>query len=73
MLRRLTRIFVHYAERYIPDPYIYALILTFVTAAAAFIANRCGSANVPSAAKMSIIGIGHYRETDISAGLRRDA
>ena len=30
MLRRLTRIFVHYAERYIPDPYIYALILTFV-------------------------------------------
>src|ERR1700704_913443 len=37
MLRRLTRIFVHYAERYIPDPYIYALILTFVTAAAAFI------------------------------------
>ena len=37
MLRRLTRIFVHYAERYIPDPYIYALILTFVTAAAAFV------------------------------------
>ena len=37
MLRRLTRIFVHYAERYIPDPYIYALILTFVTVAAAFI------------------------------------
>src|SRR5260370_7087556 len=37
MLRRLTRIFVHYAERYIPDPYIYALILTFVTAAAPFI------------------------------------
>ena len=37
MLRRLTRIFVRYAERYIPDPYLYALILTFVTAAAAFI------------------------------------
>src|SRR5437588_3612034 len=37
MLRRLTRIFVHYAERYIPDPYIYALILTFVTAGAAFL------------------------------------
>ena len=37
MLRRLTRIFVHYAERYIPDPYIYALILTFVTAAAALV------------------------------------
>jgi len=35
MLRRLTRIFVRYAERYIPDPYLYALILTFVTAGAA--------------------------------------
>jgi short-chain fatty acids transporter len=35
MLRGLTRIFVRYAERYIPDPYLYALILTFVTAAAA--------------------------------------
>jgi len=35
MPRRLTRIFVHYAERYVPDPYIDALILTFVTAAAA--------------------------------------
>jgi len=37
MLRSLTRIFVRYAERYIPDPYLYALILTFVTAAAALI------------------------------------
>src|SRR5436190_524819 len=37
MLRSLTRIFVRYAERYIPDPYLYALILTFVTAAAAFV------------------------------------
>ena len=37
MLRQLTRIFVRYAERYIPDPYLYALILTFVTAAAAFL------------------------------------
>jgi short-chain fatty acids transporter len=37
MLRSLTRIFVGYAERYIPDPYLYALILTFVTAAAAFV------------------------------------
>ena len=33
MLRRITRIFVKYAERYIPDPYLYALILTFITAA----------------------------------------
>ena len=37
MLRRLTRLFVRYAERYIPDPYLYALILTFITAAAAFV------------------------------------
>ncbi len=37
MLRRLTQIFVRYAERYIPDPYLYALILTFVTAIAAFV------------------------------------
>ena len=37
MLRRLTRIFVRYAERYIPDPYLYALILTFVTAIAALV------------------------------------
>ncbi len=36
MLRRLTRIFVRYAERYIPDPYLYALILTFITALAAY-------------------------------------
>ena len=37
MLRRLTRVFVRYAERYIPDPYLYALILTFVTAIAALV------------------------------------
>jgi short-chain fatty acids transporter len=28
---------VRYAQAYIPDPYLYALILTFITAAAAFI------------------------------------
>jgi short-chain fatty acids transporter len=37
MLRALTRICVRYAERYIPDPYLYALILTFITAGAAFL------------------------------------
>ena len=37
MLRRLTRFFVRYAERYIPDPYLYALLLTFITVAAAFV------------------------------------
>lgn len=37
MLRQLTRICVRYAERYIPDPYLYAVILTFITVVAAFI------------------------------------
>jgi short-chain fatty acids transporter len=36
MLRAITRLFVRYAERYIPDPYLYALILTFITALAAY-------------------------------------
>ncbi len=31
MLRALTRICVRYAERYIPDPYLYALLLTFIS------------------------------------------
>ena len=35
MLRALTRGCVRYAERYIPDPYLYAVILTFITAGAA--------------------------------------
>ncbi len=37
MLRRITGVCVRYAERYIPDPYLYAAILTFVTAGAALI------------------------------------
>jgi short-chain fatty acids transporter len=37
MLRALTRACVRYAERYIPDPYLYAVILTFVTAGGALI------------------------------------
>ncbi|HXJ01911.1 MAG TPA: TIGR00366 family protein [Micropepsaceae bacterium] len=46
MLRSLTRIFVRYAERYIPDPYLYALILTFVTAAAALIWTPAGTTKI---------------------------
>jgi short-chain fatty acids transporter len=46
MLRRLTRICVRYAERYIPDPYLYALILTFVTAGAAFLWTPADSAKI---------------------------
>jgi short-chain fatty acids transporter len=37
MLRALTRASVRYAERYIPDPYLYAVILTFITALGALI------------------------------------
>src|SRR5579862_6812504 len=37
MVRRLTRVCVHYAERYVPDPYLYAVILTFITVVAALI------------------------------------
>ena len=37
MLRQLTRLCVRYAERYIPNPYLYAVILTFITVVAALI------------------------------------
>lgn len=37
MLRQLTRWCVRYAERYIPNPYLYAVVLTFITVAAALI------------------------------------
>ena len=36
-LRYVTRAFVRYAERYIPDPFLYTVILTFVTVAAALV------------------------------------
>lgn len=48
MLRRITRVFVKYAERYIPDPYLYALILTFITAVAAYIWTPAGAAKIAS-------------------------
>jgi short-chain fatty acids transporter len=48
MLRRITRVFVKYAERYIPDPYLYALILTFITAGAAFIWTPADAAKIAS-------------------------
>jgi short-chain fatty acids transporter len=35
MLRAVTRACVRYAERYIPDPYLYAVLLSFITAGAA--------------------------------------
>jgi short-chain fatty acids transporter len=35
MLRKLTRFFVRYTERFVPDPYLYAVLLTFMTVVAA--------------------------------------
>jgi short-chain fatty acids transporter len=49
MLRRNTRIFVKYAERYIPDPYLYALILTFITAAASYVFTPSDAGKISSA------------------------
>src|SRR5688500_18845850 len=49
MLRALTRACVHYAERYIPDPYLYAVILTFITAGAALIWTGSGPAQIVTA------------------------
>src|SRR2546423_478348 len=48
MLRRITRIFVKYAERYIPDPYLYALILTFVTAIASYVLTPADAVKIAS-------------------------
>jgi short-chain fatty acids transporter len=49
ILRRVTRLCVRYAERYIPDPYLYALILTFVTVAAALAFTPAGPAQIVTA------------------------
>lgn len=49
MLRALTRACVRYAERYIPDPYLYAVILTFITAGAALIFTDAAPAEIATA------------------------
>ena len=49
MLRALTRACVRYAERYIPDPYLYAVILTFITAGAALIFTDSGPDEIVTA------------------------
>src|SRR5262245_17836260 len=49
MLRALTRICVRYAERYIPDPYLYAVLLSFITAAAALIWTDAGAVQIVTA------------------------
>ncbi len=46
MLRRVTRLCVRYAERYIPDPYLYAVLLTFITVVAALIFTPAGPVKV---------------------------
>ena len=48
MLRQLTRLCVRYAERYIPNPYLYAVILTFITRGCRA---RCG----PSAPRAQVL------------------
>ena len=45
-MRQLTRLCVRYAERYIPNPYLYALVLTFITAAAALTCTTSGTGAV---------------------------
>ena len=46
MLRAITRVCVRYAERYIPDPYLYALLLTFITAAGAWFLTPAAPAKI---------------------------
>ena len=46
MLRQTTRFCVRYAERYIPDPYLYAVILTFITVIAALIWTPAGATKI---------------------------
>ncbi|HEY5035645.1 MAG TPA: TIGR00366 family protein [Chthoniobacterales bacterium] len=48
MLRAITRVCVRYAERYIPDPYLYALLLTFITAAGAWLFTPAAPARIVS-------------------------
>ena len=49
MLRALTRISVRYAERYIPDPYLYAIIFSLITAVAALIWTDAGTVQIVTA------------------------
>ena len=49
MLRTITRICVRYAERYIPDPYLYALMLTFITAVGAWFFTASSPATIVTA------------------------
>lgn len=46
MLRYVTRLCVRYAERYIPNPFLYAVILTFITVVAAFIWTPSGAVKI---------------------------
>ena len=57
MLRYVTRICVRYAERYIPDPYLYAVILSFITVVAAFVWTPSSPAKIIDAWYNGIWGI----------------
>jgi short-chain fatty acids transporter len=49
MLRAITRACVKYAERYIPDPYLYAIIFSLITAGAALIWTDAGTVAIVTA------------------------
>jgi short-chain fatty acids transporter len=49
MLRAVTRASVRYAERYIPDPYLYAIIFSFITAGAALVFTDAGTVEIVTA------------------------
>jgi short-chain fatty acids transporter len=49
MIRCLTGIAVRYAQRFIPDPYLYAVLLTFITAASAYLLTPAAPAQIVEA------------------------
>jgi short-chain fatty acids transporter len=49
MLRAITRACVRYAERYIPDPYLYAIIFSLITAGAALIWTEASTVEIVTA------------------------
>ncbi len=49
MLRAITRVCVRYAERFIPDPYLYALLLTLITTAGAWLVTTATAEKIATA------------------------
>jgi short-chain fatty acids transporter len=57
MLRHVVRFCVRYAEHYIPDPYLYAVLLSFITVAAAWIWTPSDPAKIVTAWYNGLWGI----------------